>query len=215
VRETGDQPRESASDGDDNAVVAGQNQVWEARMTPVTYRIETATAADLHLIEEWTSWKSGRDLPCIVGGERPLEVFRTGRLRVLSAWAGDERVGISLLAASADIAIQVWRMRIEPAIPAGECLLWLGLAIHPIYRRSGIGPELVRRTIGMATTTGYPFIAAVFPIQDPRASVLLLRAGFVKLGESECEASARPYCVYLCSTPGLSIGTTADVELAS
>jgi GNAT superfamily N-acetyltransferase len=180
----------------------------------VEYLVETATVTDLRLLEAWTCWLPGRDVPCVVGGHRPLDAFRKGLLRVVAAYDAGERVGISLVASPAHAeGVDSWQLRVSGAVPGGECLMWVGMAICPSRRQSGIAAELIRRTLDMAATTGYPFIAAVFPIQDPRASALLLRSGFIKVDADDCDPAARQYCVYVCSTPTLS-SDDVRVELA-
>ena len=171
----------------------------------VEFRVGTATVDDLSLLEEWTSWIPGRDVPCVVGGDNPAEAFKAGRLRVISAAQDGECIGISLVAdPSHAIRVDSWRLPSSRTVPGAECLVWVGMAICPTVRQTGLAAELVHHTLDMAATTGYPFVAAVFPIQDARASALLVRHGFVRVDQLGCEIDARPYCVFLSSTPTLS-----------
>ena len=176
------------------------------------FRVETATVADLGLLEAWTAWLPGRDVPCAVGGDHPAEAFRAGRLRVICAIDGGERVGISLVAApSAALAVDTWHPPRHRPIPGGECLVWVGIAVCPGRRQSGLADRLVQRTLDMAATTGYPYVAAVFPVQEPRASALLARHGFVRIDQEACCPEAKQYCVYLASTPTLSLDAQPEI----
>jgi GNAT superfamily N-acetyltransferase len=171
----------------------------------VEFRVETATLNDLQLLQRWTAWAPGQGLPCVVGGERPADVFEAGHLRLICAHADDgSRVGISLVAAASKArGLDTWRLPNKGRIPADECLIWVGMAVAPPWRQSGVAPELVHRTLDMAATTGYPWVAAVFPVQDPRACALLVRSGFVKVDDAGAGRAAA-YAVYVCQTPTLA-----------
>jgi GNAT superfamily N-acetyltransferase len=172
-----------------------------AAAPPPTIAVDTATLDDLRLLQQWTCWSPERGTPCVVGQRRPQEAFLQRRLRVVSAFDGDEKVGLSLVAAPPhDTPAGGWRAGLAPAIPATECLLWVALAVAPSHRRSGLGLSLAVRTLQMAITTGYPFVAAAFPVDDSRIAGLLSRAGFTAAAPARRgTAEARAY--YLRPTP--------------
>jgi GNAT superfamily N-acetyltransferase len=173
-------------------------------MMALQFSVDTGTREHHHLLERWTSWAAGRGTPCAVGKDRPLEAFAAGRLRVVRAAIGDTCVGISLVAHPADgPAVDAWRLQPARTIPAPECLLWVGLAICPSQRKTGLAGALVLQTLHMAATTGFPYVAAIFPVHDARACALLVRFGFVKVEAVGGHTGADGYSVYLRHTPTL------------
>jgi GNAT superfamily N-acetyltransferase len=171
----------------------------------VSLTVETSSLSDLELLRTWTTWSPDSGLPCAVGQDRPHQTFVDGKLRVVSAWNGTGKVGVSLVAAPTGdpSGVRGWRVPSVRFVPASECLLWVGLAIAPEFRRSGLALELIRSTLETAVMTGYPYVLALFPISDARAASLLSRAGFTAASPFDANAD-RGYMAYLRSTPSLA-----------
>jgi GNAT superfamily N-acetyltransferase len=173
-------------------------------MSSVVFSVETASVIDLDLLQRWTCWAPGRGIPCVVGRDESRQAFVQGRLRVIAARQDGQHVGISLVASAEEgPPVAPWRLHDASVIPASECLLWVGMAICPAFRKSGLASVLVRRTLHMAATTGYPFVAAIYPIEDARASTLLVQSGFARVERAGADPEARSRPVYLRSTPQL------------
>ena len=170
----------------------------------VSLTVETSSLSDLQLLRQWTTWSPESGTPCVIAQDRPLQTFIEGRLRVVSAWNGAEKVGISLVAAPDDRPeAHGWRVPSARFGPASECLLWVGMAIAPAFRRSGLALELVRSTLEIAVMTGYPYVLAQFPVQDARAAALLNRTGFA--AASAFDAAGNPgQSAFLRPTPSLA-----------
>jgi GNAT superfamily N-acetyltransferase len=182
-------------------------------MTSISFATETATLQHLGLVERWTCWSAASGTTCVVGRRAPHEAFAAGRLRVVVARYEDTAVGVSLVASPNEASsVPAWRFGQADVIPASECLLWVGMAIAPSFRKSGLGPVLVHRTLEMAATTGYPFVAAMFPVDDARASTLLARSGFARADVSRTsDPDAQNRSVYLRPTPNLLEDAAAPV----
>jgi ribosomal protein S18 acetylase RimI-like enzyme len=175
-----------------------------AETRPISLTVEASSPVDLQLLRLWTTWTPESGRPCVVARDRYDECFRDGRLRVVSAWSGDEKVGISLVAAPmAGPEVDGWRAPAARFVPATECLLWVGLAIAPSFRRTGLALELVRSTMEAAVMTGYPYVLALFPVHDRRCAALLNRTGFTR-ADAAAGRSAREYAAYLRLTPSLA-----------
>lgn len=176
-----------------------------AETLSVSLTVETSSLLDLQLLRQWTTWSPESGARCIVAQNRAHQTFIEGRLRVVSAWNGTEKVGVSLVAAPAVDRVdgEGWRVASARFVPASECLLWVGMAIAPPFRRSGLALELVRSTLEMAVMTGYPYVLAQFPVQDARAAALLNRTGFAPA--SGFDAAGDPgQAAFLRPTPSLA-----------
>jgi hypothetical protein len=176
-----------------------------AETLSVSLTVASSSLSDLELLREWTLWSPDSGLPCAIAPACPSETFEDGRLRVVSAWNGGEKIGLSLIAAPAGepAAVRGWRVPSVRFVPASECLLWVGLAIAPAFRRSGLALELVRGTLETAVMTGYPYVLALFPVPDGRAAALLTRTGFAAASPFDGNGD-RGYMAYLRSTPSLA-----------